>query len=73
MLYSKDTVQLTVNVENLNDNPPRFVDNGVEVDMLVVTAPEEVAPPLNVYTFDVIEANVSGLISLIFNLIILVI
>ena len=53
MLCSKDTVQLTVNVENLNDNPPRFVDNGNDVDTLGVTAPEEVTPPLNVYTFDV--------------------
>ena len=72
MLYSKDTVQLTVNVENLNDNPPRFVENGIEVDTLVVTAPEEVAPPLNVYTFDVIEKNMSGLISMILNLILVI-
>ena len=53
MLCSKDTVQLTVNVENLNDNSPRFVDNGNDIETLDVTAPEEVTPPLNVYTFDV--------------------
>lgn len=46
-------MQLVVNLENLNDNPPRFVDNRVDVESLVVRAPEEVAPPLIVYTFDV--------------------
>lgn len=53
VLCSEDTVQLFVNLENLNDNPPRFVDNQEDIQSLVVTAPEEVAPPLIVYTFDV--------------------
>ena len=53
MYFSQDTVQLTVNLENINDNPPQFVEDQMDVDALVVTAPEEVAPPLNVYTFNV--------------------
>ena len=46
-------MQLIVNLENLNDNPPQFVDDQVEINSVVVTAPEEVAPPLIIYTFDV--------------------
>ena len=63
VLCSEDTVQLVVNLENLNDNPPRFVDNRVDIQSLVVTAPEEVTPPLIVYTFDVrISATIMHLV-----------
>lgn len=51
--FSQDTVQLIVNLENLNDNPPQFVDNQLEINSVEVTAPEEVPPPFIIYTFDV--------------------
>ena len=53
-MCSQDTVQLTVNLENINDNPPQFVDNSqMQIESVVVMAPEEVAPPLTVYTLEV--------------------
>ena len=58
VMYSEDTVQLTVNLENLNDNPPRFVDNQGEVEVVEVMASEEVTPPLNVYTFEVCRRQI---------------
>jgi hypothetical protein len=54
-----------VNLENLNDNPPQFVDNQVEISSVVVTAPEEVTPPLIIYTFDVWMAPTNNAIKII--------
>ena len=65
---SEDTVQLIVNLENLNDNPPQFVDNQVEINSVELTVPEEVTPPLIIYTFDVWIIPINNTIKVIFTL-----
>ena len=53
-VHRMDTTTLTVTIINLNDNPPRFVDDsGMDVDQLEMNITEERDAGFRVITLDV--------------------